>query len=53
MQITLRLKGFIRIAILLVIIVPCVIYFFYKSFHYLKTEAVIFFQNSHGIPLQV
>ncbi len=46
MQITVRLRGFLKIAVFFTIVVPCVLYFTYKAFRYLRYEAVIYWNTN-------
>jgi arylsulfate sulfotransferase len=46
MQITFRLKGFLKIAIFFAVIVPSVLYFAYKAFRYIRYEAVIYWNTN-------
>jgi len=46
MQITIKLKGLLKITVFFVIIVPCALYLFYRAFLYARTEAIIYWKTN-------
>ncbi len=46
MQITIKIKGILKVIVFFGIILPSVLYFFYKSFIYLRREAIIYLKTN-------
>lgn len=46
MQLTIKLKGFIKIAVFFVVIIPPVLYLLYKGAKYIKREAAIYLKTN-------
>jgi arylsulfate sulfotransferase len=46
MQITIKIRGILKIIIFFGIILPSVLYFFYKSFLYVRREAIIYLKTN-------
>ncbi len=46
MQITIKIRGILKIIIFFGIVLPSVLYFFYKSFLYVRREAIIYLKTN-------